>query len=215
MMRAAPSEAARGLWRGDAIVLASRSKGRAQLLTQAGIPFVAVDSGLDERAVEKVARLAPPALAQRLATEKARRVSISYPNRIVIGADQILALDAEIQHKSRDRTEVVERLKKLRGRDHQLHSAVSCFRDNALQFVIVDTALIRMRSFSDRTLEAYVEAMGDRLFETVGAYEVEGLGVNLIERIEGDHFTIIGLPLLPLLSRFRAMGAIEGPEKSI
>lgn len=202
-----------GLWPGPPLLLASRSRGRADVLSRAGIPFDVVDPAVDERAIERAERLEPETLAQRLATAKAASVSVSYPNRIVVGADQILALDGQILHKAADIQSAVLHLKKLRGRVHRLHSAIACARDGATLFAFVETASIEMRAFSDATLEAYARAMGDKLMQTVGGYEIEGWGAHLIERMQGDIFTIIGMPLLALLQRLRAMRLIVDPER--
>ena len=197
-----------GLWRGDPVILASGSKGRAQLLANAGIPFDVIPADLDERSVDGVESLSPQQQAVRLASEKARHVSLRNPGRTVIGADQTLAIGTRILHKASSIGNALTQLRELAGREHCLHSAVACTRDGATQFAFVASATIHMRSFSESVLRAYTNAMGDRLLQTVGCYEIEGLGAHLIERIEGDMFTIIGLPIFQLLAGLRHLGLI-------
>lgn len=196
------------LWCGTPIILASRSAGRARLLEAAGIPFEAVDSNLDERRLEGIDNLEPRAQAAQLALAKAKLVSLRHPDRIVIGADQILAFRNKTLHKASDVDQALSQLRELRGASHHLHSAVACVRDAVPQFEFVVSATIHMRRVSDRVLNAYAAAMGAKLLTTVGGYEIEGLGVTLIERVDGDMFTVIGLPLFPLLAGLRELGAI-------
>lgn len=198
-----------GLWRGAPIILASRSHGRARLLESAGIPFEAVDSLLDERQVAGVDDLAPRAQAATLALAKARSVSLRYPSRVVVGADQTLEFEGRAFHKAPNFGRALAQLRQLSGVAHELHSAVACMRDDELLFSFVGTAEIRMRKLGEPALAAYATAMGDRLLATVGGYEIEGLGANLIESVRGDLFTVIGLPLFSLLSGFREIGLIE------
>lgn len=197
-----------GLWRGAPVILASGSKGRAQLLANAGISFDVMPADLDERSVDGVESLLPQEQAVRLASEKARHVSVRNPGRTVIGADQTLAIGTRILHKAGSVENALTQLGELAGRAHCLHSAVACVRDGSTQFAFVASATIHMRSFSELVLKAYANAMGDRLLQTVGCYEIEGLGAHLIERVEGDMFTIIGLPMFQLLAGFRDLGLI-------
>ena len=132
-------------WRGEPLVLASRSVGRARLLAAAGVPFVAVDSGLDERQFEKSLDATPADLALRLAIAKAQRASISYPNRNIVGADQVMALGNEILHKASDRAHAVAQLRRMRGRSHQLHSAIAVVRNGEPVFTHVSTASLDLR----------------------------------------------------------------------
>lgn len=197
-----------GLWRGAPMILGSRSAGRARLLEAAGIPFEAVDSYLDERRVGGIDNLEPHAQAAQLALAKAKLVSLRHPDRIVVGADQTLAFGGKPLHKSSDVDQALNQLRELRGASHLLHSAVACVRDGVSQFEFVVSATIHMRRTSDSVLSAYAAAMGAKLLTTVGGYEIEGLGVMLIERVDGDMFTVIGLPLFPLLAGFRKLGVI-------
>ena len=197
-----------GLWRGAPIVLASKSAGRARLLAAAGIPFEAVDSNLDERGLDGIDDLDPRAQAARLALAKAKLVSLRHPDRIVVGADQTLTFRNKTLHKAANVDQALSQLRELRGASHLLHSAVACVCDGVTQFEFVVSAIIHMRPVNDRVLNAYAAAMGEKLLTTVGGYEIEGLGVTLIERVDGDMFTVIGLPLFPLLAGLRELGAI-------
>lgn len=197
-----------GLWRGAPLILASKSRARARLLEQVGIPFEACDSNLDERNVAGVDSLDARGQASRLALEKSLVVSRRRPGRIVIGADQTLELSGRIMHKAIGIDAATDQLRAMAGRTHRLASAVSCVRDGEILFQITETAEIRMRRFSDATLDAYVRSMGKRILSTVGGYELEGLGANLMESVTGDIFTVMGMPLLQLLANLRTMGAI-------
>lgn len=203
-----------GLWRGAPIVLASRSSGRARLLEAVGVPFEPVDSNIDERRLEGIADLEPRAQAASLALAKANAVSFRHPYRIVVGADQTLASLGKPLHKASNVDQALSQLRELRGASHVLHSAVACVRDGVTQFEFVDSATIHMREVSDKVLDAYVAAMGEKLLTTVGGYEIEGFGAILIERVDGDMFTVIGLPLFPLLAGFRELGLIVEESKA-
>lgn len=197
------------MWRGPPIILASRSQGRARVLAAAGIPFEAVDSRIDERATPGVNQAAPQDQAAILAREKARTVSLRLPDRFVLGADQTLAFAGRPLHKAPDFAVAVKKLSALSGQEHQLHSAVACMRNGELVFEFIETAHIRMRSLGPTAVEAYARAMGEGLLTSVGCYEIEGVGANLVEQVRGDMFTVIGLPLLPLLSALRRIGLIN------
>jgi septum formation protein len=194
------------IWRGnDPIILASQSRARQMLLGNAGISFEAVAAGIDERAVQKNSGLtAPGEIAGLLAREKAVFVSSRNPGRYVIGADQTLALEERLFSKPSGRAQAAEQLRLLAGKCHDLHSAVAVIRDGRIVFADVSVARMTMRHLSDSEISAYLDAAGDAVTSSVGAYQLEGLGVHLFERIEGDHFTILGLPLLPLLAFLRS-----------
>jgi nucleoside triphosphate pyrophosphatase len=200
------------LWLADKpLVLASKSASRRALLQGAGIPIEVLAADIDERGIEANAILADPgAVAALLAREKAIAVSVQQPGRLVIGADQTLALGQRRFSKPADRTAAREQLKALRGQLHALHSAVAIVRDGKSVFEHCAVARLTMRAFSDGFLESYLDAAGDAVTASVGAYQVEGLGVQLFERIEGDHSTILGLPLLPVLAALRREGALNG-----
>lgn len=194
------------IWRGPTpLILASNSAARKALLANAGIDFQSVPAAIDERAVEQASGLsAPDAIAVRLATEKALYVSLSHRDRFVIGADQTLALGERRFSKPAGRTEAAAQLHALSGRTHQLYSAVVvAFGGNAL-FSEIAVAEMTMRRLDDAAISAYLDGAGAAVMTSVGGYQIEGFGVHLFERIQGDHFTILGLPLLPLLEFLRS-----------
>jgi septum formation protein len=193
----------------EPLLLASTSATRRALLESAGLPVETEAPGVDERGVEdEAAGLDPPALAARLAEAKALAVSRRRPGRLVLGADQVLDAEGRVLHKAPDRSAAREKLLHLSGRTHALHSAVALARDGALVAAFVDSARLTMRALSPDAIERYLDAVGEAVFRSVGAYEIEGLGVHLFERVEGDHSTILGLPLRPLLERLRALGCL-------
>lgn len=199
-----------GLWRGGApLVLASSSRTRAGLLAEAGLPIEAVAPQVDERALEaEAAGLAPADLALRLAEVKAREVARRRPGRIILGADQVLDLEGHVFHKPADLEEARVHLARLQGRTHALHSAVAIVRDGKAE-TFFETARLTMRPLDPAAIAAYVALAGAaRVTASVGAYQLEGLGIHLFTRVEGDHSTVLGLPLLPLLARLRAMGVL-------
>jgi septum formation protein len=193
------------VWLGnDPVILASQSRARQMLLGNAGINFEAVPADIDERAVQKNSGLTSPGeIAGLLAGEKALFVSAKNPGRHVIGADQTLALGDRLFSKPSGRAQAAEQLRLLAGNSHALHSAVAVARDGKIVFADVSIAKMSMRHLSDSEISAYLDAAGAAVTTSVGAYQLEGLGVHLFERIEGDHFTILGLPLLPLLKFLR------------
>jgi len=193
----------------DALILASQSRARQMLLANAGIPFEAIPADIDERAVQKNSGLsAPGEIAKLLAREKALWVSRQKPGRVVVGADQTLALGSRLFSKPAGRAAAAEQLRLLAGNTHELHSAFAVARDGKILFADVVTAGMTMRRLSDGEIEAYLDQAGDAVTTSVGAYQLEGLGVHLFERIEGDHFTILGLALLPLLAFLRSEGLL-------
>jgi len=194
------------LWRGKSpLILASQSRARQALLTNAGIGFEAVTAEIDERAVQQASGLsAPGAIASLLAREKALSVSARQPGKFVIGADQTLALGERLFSKPAGRAQAAEQLRTLAGRSHELHSAVAVARDGKILFEAVAIAGMTMRRLGEAEIDVYLDEAGDAVTSSVGAYQLERLGVHLFERIEGDHFTILGLPLLPLLAFLRS-----------
>lgn len=198
------------LWRGsDSLVLASKSAARRALLAAAGLPHEAFTVAVDERALEEEAVRAgagPVQVAGRLARAKALAGSAFLPGRLVIGADQTLALGDEAFHKAPDRAAARRQLARLAGHTHSLHSAVAVARDGEVLFETVQSAHLTMRALDDATLDAYLAAAGDAVLSSVGGYQLEGLGIHLFERIEGDHSVILGLPLLLLLAFLRSRG---------
>lgn len=195
----------------EPVVLASKSAIRRTMLEQAGVPVEVDPADIDERALEaRVGVVRPGEAAQLLAREKARVVSARAGRRFVIGADQTLALADRRFTKPTGRPSAREQLRALSGRTHELHSAVAVARDGRVVFSHVDVAKLTMRSLSDRFLELYLDAAGASVRQSVGGYQIERLGVQLFERIEGDHFTILGLPLFALLIFFRREGCLAG-----
>ncbi|MCF4124019.1 Maf family protein [Methylobacterium sp. SyP6R] len=198
------------LWRGPApLLLASTSPTRRALLASAGLDPETRSPGVDERAVEaEAAGLSPARLAERLAAAKAAAVGACAPDRVVIGADQVLDLDGTVFHKPSDRAGAAAHLARLQGRTHALHSAVALAVDGAVAEVFVVTARLTMRPLDQTGIAAYLDGAGPAVTGSVGAYQLEGVGIHLFDRIEGDHSTILGLPLLPLLARLRARGLL-------
>ncbi|MGA9084170.1 MAG: Maf family protein [Pseudolabrys sp.] len=193
------------------LVLASRSDIRGKILAAAGLRFEIRPSQINERAVEAKSGAADSAaVARHLARAKADAVVASLPGRLVLGADQTLARGAKRFGKPADRAEAADQLKALRGRTHELHSALALVRDKEIVFTCVDTARLIMRDFSDRFLNDYLDMAGDAAMNSVGGYQLEGIGIHLFERVEGDYFTILGLPLLPLLSFLRQSRLVDG-----
>ena len=197
------------LWLADGpLVLASQSRVRRALLEAAGIPVDARPAHLDERAIEQGVKGGPGDIALMLSREKARTVAAMSGNGIVVGCDQTLALGERRFDKPADRAAARDQLHVMRGKIHQLHSAVTVCRNGAVTFSTVAVASLAMRNFSDAFLEAYLDAAGGNVTASVGAYQLERTGIHLFERIEGDHFTILGVPLLPLLAHLRDLGAL-------
>ncbi len=198
--------AAAGPWRApQPLLLASTSPVRRMLLESAGLPVETEAAGIDERAVEEILGTADPAaLARGLAVEKALAVSRRRPGRIVVGADQILALDGELLHRPATAADAKAQLARLAGKTHRLHSGVAVVRDGEAVASLVEGAQLTMRPLTSRAIDAYAAIAGtERLTQSVGAYQLEGLGIHLFDRVEGDHATILGLPLLPLLRVLR------------
>ena len=192
---------------GPAVVLASGSSARAALLRAAGVPFVAVPALVDEVSLREALHgegVATADAATALAEMKAQHVAARVPpEAIVLGADQLLEVDGRWLEKPADRAAAADQLRQLRGRRHRLVSAVVAFRGGARVWHDVDAATVTMRPFSDAFLAAYLDAAGDIVLTSVGAYQLEGLGAQLMARVEGAHATVLGLPLLPLLQFLR------------
>lgn len=200
------------LWLGPApLILASQSAARQALLHGAGLPFEAIAAKIDERAVEaplRAAGAAASAIAAHLAEAKARAVAKSHPQRLVLGADQVLALNDQIFTKPKDLSTAQAQLAQLSGRTHALHSALCILRDDRVLFSTIVTARLTCRKLSADFIARYLAAAGEAVLASVGAYQLEGLGVHLFEKIDGDQATILGLPLLPLLAFLRQDGSL-------
>jgi len=196
------------LWRGEPLILASKSEVRRKLLEAAAIPVAVDPADIDERGVEtKHANLGPHEAALLLAREKALATSRRRTG-LVLGADQTLALGTRRFSKPAGRAAAREQLNTLAGQTHALHSAAAIASGGKIVFEVVTTARLTMRALSGEFLDAYLDAAGERVTTSVGAYQLEGLGVHLFDRIEGDHFTVLGLPLLKLLAYFREAGRL-------
>lgn len=192
-----------------ALVLASASPARRQLLDAAGLAFDTAPAEIDEAAVKRQHADDPPAdLAARLAAAKARAISDTHADALVIGADQVLAVGDDLLDKPTDRAAARATLERLQGREHVLISAVALATTGQVVWRHAETARLRMRSLGDAEIEAYLDRAGDEVLASVGAYRLEGLGVRLFERVDGDYFTVLGLPLLALLAELRYRGAI-------
>jgi septum formation protein len=195
------------------LILASASQARARLLVSAGIDFAIVPASVDEHAIrrtlESQGQTDPAAVALELASAKALEVSARAPGRLVIGADQILAFDGTILTKPENPGAARKQLLQLRGRQHRLVSAAACATGRQIVWTCARTATLTMRDFSTEFLDRYLAAVEDRVTSTVGGYEIEGLGIQLFSGIEGDLFTIQGLPLIELLDYLRTAGAIK------
>lgn len=195
------------------LILASGSAARRALLNNAGLTFDVMPADIDEDAVKSAVLSADPHatpddIAMRLASEKARAVSRQHPGILVIGADQLLVFGDMLYAKVGSLIEARAVLKKLRGRTHLLISAAALARDGEVIWQGSETARLTMREFSDAYLAQYLETAGASILACVGCYELEGKGIQLFEKIEGDYFTILGLPLLPLMAALRANGAV-------
>jgi septum formation protein len=190
------------------LILASGSAARRALLSAAGLTFDVVPAAIDEAAIrdrilEQTSGAQAADIASVLAAEKARVVSVIHPDALVIGADQVLSAGSKIFSKAESLAEAREHLGMLRGRTHELVSAAALAKGGEVHWQTTASAGMTMREFSDEFLGVYLKRMGERALASVGCYELEGIGVQLFDHIEGDYFTILGIPLLPLLQRLR------------
>lgn len=194
----------------ERLILASKSAARQAMLTGAGVPFSVQVTDVDEDAV-KAAHDPTDAtgLAIELARVKALAVSRHDDDAWVLGADQTLAFDGGLVSKAASLAEARTRLMAMRGRDHQLHSGAALARNGQIVWSGVDTAAMRVRSFSDVFLDAYLASEGEALLACVGSYRLEGMGSQLFEAIRGDYFTVLGLPLWPVLAELRRAGVLR------
>lgn len=194
-----------------AVVLASGSRTRAEMLERAGVRVTLAPAAVDEEEIKLAARAegAPVEdVAEALAELKAQRVTRKHPGALVIGADQMLECEGRWFDKPAGREAARAQLQELRGKTHRLVNCAVVIRDGERLWHHVDRARLTMRPFSDAFLDSYLGAAGDGVLQSVGAYHLEGLGAQLFHRVDGDFFTILGLPLLPLLGFLRVHGVI-------
>jgi septum formation protein len=190
------------------IILASQSKARRDMLIAAGLRFESVPADINEEAIQRSA-LPPAEIANTLAQEKALTVSSAHPGAHVIGADQVLSFEGQVMGKPATPRQAKERLTLMRGKSHDLISAAAIARDGKIVWHKTETARMIMADMDDDFLAAYCARAGSALTQTVGGYEIEGPGAALFERIEGDYFVVLGMPLLDILSWLRRAGAFE------
>ena len=193
----------------ERLILASRSAARRAMLTGAGVPYTAQDAGVDEDAIKTSLKGVDAAeLALELARAKALAVSRHDPQAWVLGSDQTLDFNGGMISKAKDLSEARRRLEQMRGHTHHLNAGVALARGGAVVWSGVDTARMTMRRFSDDFLDAYLEAEGEGLLGSVGCYRLEGMGSQLFDRVDGDYFTVLGMPLWPVLAELRRAGVI-------
>ena len=195
------------------LVLASSSPFRRMLLQNAGLSFEAHPAGINERAIEMrltEMHAGPEQVAVELAKAKALDVSRRFPGSLVLGSDQTMSLGERVFHKPADIHEARSHIAALSGKTHRLNSGVALARDGAVVWDHVSHADMTVRPLSEAFIDRYVARCGEKLLSSVGAYQLEGEGIHLFSAIDGDYFTILGLPMLPLLAKLREMGAIDG-----
>ncbi len=196
---------------GEPLVLASASRSRQNLLRSAGLPFVIAPADIDERVLEAEAKshgAGASEVARALAHAKALRISGERMQSLVIGADQTLSLGDRIFHKSENLRQAADQLRALAGARHQLHSGLCLAQGGKIVWSHIEQAQMSMRPLSETFISAYLSSVGAGICANVGAYAIEGLGVHLFQSVEGDHSTILGLPLAPLLAELRAQGYV-------
>ncbi|WP_376702621.1 Maf-like protein [Mesorhizobium sp. ISC25] len=197
----------------EKIILASGSPFRKALLVNAGVTVEAVPASVDERALEAPLQnsgVSPEDVALVLAEAKATEVSERKPGALVLGCDQTLSLSDQLFHKPADMEGARRHLLALSGKTHQLNSAVVLARDGQVLWRHVGIANLTMRKLDPAFIGRHLARVGAKALSSVGAYQIEGEGIQLFEKIEGDYFTIVGLPLLPVLAKLRELGAIDG-----
>lgn len=195
------------------LILASSSASRQMLMRNAGLTFSAIPADIDERALdEQLERdgASPEEVALELARAKALAIGALYPEALVLGCDQTMALGARVYHKPKTMAEAEAHLLSLSGKVHRLNSAAVLVRHGEVVWRIVSSAELTVRTLSAEFVSRHLQRVGEKALSSVGAYQLEGEGIQLFTSIEGDYFTILGLPLLPLLSKLRDMDVIDG-----
>ncbi|MDP9811005.1 septum formation protein [Rhizobium tibeticum] len=195
------------------LILASSSPFRRLLMHNAGLAFEAHAAHIDERALEEPLEregATPDTVALVLAKAKAKEVSDRFPARFVIGSDQTMSLGPQTFHKPKDMTDATNHLQVLSGKTHRLNSAIAIAYDGDIVWEHVSHAELTMRPLSADFIARHLNRVGERALSSVGAYQLEGEGLQLFSRIDGDYFTILGLPMLPLLEKLRELSAIDG-----
>ncbi|MFS8047172.1 Maf-like protein [Rhizobium sp. BR 314] len=195
------------------LILASSSPFRRMLMENAGLHFQAIAANIDERAIEAPLEkngANPDAVALVLAKAKAKEVSDRFPNSLIIGSDQTMSLGEQVFHKPKSMADAENHLKTLSGKTHRLNSAMALARNGDIIWEHVSHANLTMRALSSDFIHRYLNRVGDKALSSVGAYQLEGEGIQLFSKIDGDYFTIIGLPMLPLLEKLRELGTIDG-----
>lgn len=195
------------------LILASSSASRQMLMRNAGLDFSSIPADIDERSLD--ARLAdegaaPETIAVELAKAKALAVSLLHPSAFVIGSDQTMSLESRIYHKPKDMDEAHANLISLSGKTHRLNCGAAIAQNGKIIWDIVTVADMTVRNLDGDFVTRHLERVGPKVLSSVGAYQLEGEGIQLFTSIEGDYFTILGLPLLPLLTKLRMLGVIDG-----
>ena len=192
------------------LILASSSPFRRMLMENAGLAFESHPATIDEREIEaSLGDASPDEVALALAEAKALDVSARHPGTLVLGSDQTMSLGSRVYHKPRSTEEARENLLSLSGATHRLNSAMALASDGQILWKHVSHADLTVRELSEAFVDRYLSRVGDQVFGSVGGYQLEGEGIQLFSRIEGDYFTILGLPMLPLLEELRALGVID------
>ena len=191
-----------------ALILASKSSIRRKMLQEAGLDFQVVPADIDEEA-EKVGKDSLEAIAQGLAEAKARAVSLKRPGDWVIGSDSVIAVDGALFSKPRDRQEAADHLRSFSGKKMLLVSAVALARDGQVEWSTFGPAELDVRELSDAFIESYLDVEWPEVANTVGVFRMEGPGIQLFEKVTGGHFTILGMPLIPVLRQLRKRGLLK------
>lgn len=181
------------------LILASGSEARQTMMRNAGVVFDVVPADIDEEAVQDSGNN-PTSISMLLSMKKALAVSIKYPEKYIIGSDQVLSMKNIIYSKAKSKKEARERLSAFSGSEHMLTSSVAVVKNSKLIFDYTDTAYLKMKTLSEEKIDTYIASAGDVLTQCVGCYAIEERGITLFEEIKGDYFTILGMPLLPLLN---------------